>query len=101
MAQPNQFTFDFKELATALVKEQGIHEGLWGVYIEFGFTATNLNTDPSQVSLTPAVINIVQKIGIQRFAESNNLTIDAAEVNPTPKATSGARNAGARKLRNS
>jgi hypothetical protein len=82
MAEASNYMFDYKELAEALIKQQGIHEGLWGVRIEFGIGAGNLPQDPSGDVLLPAAIVPVQKIGIQRFKKPNNLTVDAAEVNP-------------------
>jgi hypothetical protein len=87
MAEATQYLFEHKELAEALVKKQNIHEGLWGIYIEFGLGATNINSGSDIKVLTPSAIASVQKIGIQRFAEPNNLTIDAAVVNPAPKTT--------------
>jgi hypothetical protein len=33
----------------------------------------------------PTAIIPVKRIGLQRFGEANNLTVDAAEANPLPK----------------
>lgn len=79
MPEADRFLFELKELAEVLVEKQGILQGHWGVYIEFGLAAANIPTGPNQI--TPASINLVQKIGIQKFAEPNSLTVDAAEVN--------------------
>lgn len=87
MPEIASFLFTHKEVAAALVKEQDIHEGLWGVSIEFGFGAANV-PGPDGDTMLPAVIIPVLKIGIQRFDEANNLTVDAAEINPAPKARS-------------
>ena len=76
-------TFAHKEVAEALVKQQGIHEGVWGIYVEFGIGAANVR-HAETADLNPAAIVPIVKIGIQRFDELNNLTVDAAEVNPTP-----------------
>ncbi|MCA1728229.1 MAG: hypothetical protein LC751_02095 [Actinobacteria bacterium] len=81
MAQVNQIFFSYREVAEALVKQEGIHEGWWGVYLEFGLTAANINAAPD-ADVTPAAIIPIQRIGLQRFEEANNLTVDAAEVNP-------------------
>ena len=85
MPETQNFVFDHRELATALVKQQSIHEGLWGIYIEFGIAGANISSDPNGTSVVPAAIVPVLKIGIQRFPKSNNLTVDAATVNPKPK----------------
>jgi hypothetical protein len=84
MAEVKTYLFDFKEVAEALIKKQGIHEGLWGIYMEFGIAAGNIPAGPSQQVLLPAAIVPVVKIGIQRFDQPSSLTVDAAEVNPTP-----------------
>jgi hypothetical protein len=88
MAEATNYTFGFQELAAILVRQQGITQGLWGIYVEFGLGAANINTAPGEKVLAPAAINIVQKIGIQQFPEANNLTVNAAEVNPQKSAKS-------------
>lgn len=84
MAEVKTYLFDYKEVAEALVKKQEIHEGLWGIYMEFGIGAANISIDPSDQALLPAAIIPVRRIGIQRFDTPNSLTVDAAEVNPSP-----------------
>jgi hypothetical protein len=84
MAEVKTYLFDYKEVAEALVKKQGIHEGLWGIYMEFGIGAGNIPAGPSEKMLLPAAIVPVVKIGIQRFDTASSLTVDAAEVNPAP-----------------
>ena len=83
MVEAEKFAFDHKEVAEALVKHQGIHEGIWGVSMQFGLHAANVALSDQQIN--PAAIVGVIKIGIQKFETENNLTIDAAKVNPRPK----------------
>jgi hypothetical protein len=80
MPEVQQYAYTFKELAEALVRQQGIHEGLWGVYVEFGIAAGNIGPTPEDVR--PAAIVPILKLGLQRFSEPSTLTVDAAEVNP-------------------
>ena len=91
MAEAQNYLFEYKEVAEALIKKQGIHEGLWGIYMEFGIGG--INTGPSDDALLPTAIVPVVKIGIQRFDKPNNLTVDAAKANPlvldTSRASSG------------
>jgi hypothetical protein len=75
------YIFDYKEVAAALVKQQGLHEGLWGIYMEFGIGAGNI-PGPSENTMFPTAIVPVMKIGIHRFDTPNPLTVDAAEINP-------------------
>jgi hypothetical protein len=76
-------TITLAELTTVLIKELDVHEGLWGPFFEFGFGAANVATAPDGKSFVPAAMNFVQKVGIQRFDSPNNLTVDAAQVNPS------------------
>lgn len=81
MAIADRYTFTHQELAEMMVKSQDIHEGNWGLYVEFGLKGTNVKTDES---MAPAALVLVQKLGLQRFEESSPLAVDAAEVNPVP-----------------
>lgn len=86
MPEAKSYTFGYTELAEVLVKKLDIHEGLWGLYIEFNFGAANVGASPDGKSLAPAAIAAIKSIGIQRFDAPNNLTVDAAVVNPMPPA---------------
>jgi hypothetical protein len=80
MPETKIITFDHKEIARALVQEQGIKEGYWGIYLEFGIQGANISLPPSQDTLVPAAIVPVLKIGIQRFNSPNSLTVDASKL---------------------
>jgi hypothetical protein len=82
-AEAKVYTFSIEEVVEALVKKEQIHEGIWGIYIEFGFGVANVPTSAEATSFRPAVINSVNKMGIQRFdSPIGNLTVDASKVNP-------------------
>ena len=83
MAEVSQYVFDFKEITEALVKKQGIHEGIWGIYVEFGLNAANLG--PTDEQLLPTALVGIKKIGIQRMEKETNLGVDASKVNPNQK----------------
>ncbi len=82
MAEPNQYTFNYDELVEALLKKQGIHEGVWGIYFEFGIQGANA-PGPSGEPLPIAIVPIV-KVGLQRAKEGIKYPgeVDAAIVNP-------------------
>ncbi len=82
MAEPTQYTFTYKEVVEALIKQQGIHEGTWGIYIEFGIQGANAGPSPDQ--LMPAAIVPVVKIGLQRVEADKPLpgAVDASVANP-------------------
>lgn len=83
MPEPTQISFSHQEVATALVKAQGIHDGIWGLFIKFGIRAMNVGT--GDADLQPSAIVPVLSIGLQRFEKINNLSVNAAEVNPATK----------------
>jgi hypothetical protein len=87
MAEPTQFTFDLKEAATALVKQQGLHEGLWMVSFEIGLVAGIIGQTPA-TSMPAAFVqfNKLQLIRQDQVPPPHpHLTVDAAEVNPKAK----------------
>lgn len=91
----------FKELAELLIRERGIHEGHWGIFVRFALSAANVNVEPADGSastrLAPTALVPIVELGIQKYAEPLEFTVDAAEVNPAPKgAKKGASKKGAK-----
>ena len=86
MAEASQIIFSYKEVVTALLKQEGIHEGVWGIYVKFGIKGANFGE--SDDTLTPTAIVPVLALGLQKFEKINNLSVDAAVVNPATSATS-------------
>lgn len=84
MAEVQEYVFSYKEVVEALLKQQGIHEGLWSLRVEFSLGAANINTIAGSKELMPAAIIPVKSIGLQRGAEDNSMTVDAAKANPKP-----------------
>ena len=80
MGEAQLITLSFKELAEILVKKQDIHEGFWGIYVKFGIRA--INAGQTEEDLRPTAIVPIQEVGLQKFDELNNLSVDAATVNP-------------------
>lgn len=80
MAEATQFAFSHQEVVEALIKKQGLHEGLWGLYVEFGLAAANVGPDSNAIN--PAAVVAVSKVGIIKTDKPTNLTVDAAKVNP-------------------
>ena len=69
------------EVVTAILKAKGIHEGRWALSVNFGFGASNIGPDPT--ALNPTAVVSVFGLGIRSSNEpDNNLTVDAAVVNP-------------------
>ncbi len=82
------YRFSYKEVVEALIKQQGLHEGLWMLGVEFGLGAINVNTVEGSNELTPAAIVPLKTITLQRGIEDNSLTADASVVNPRSKLVS-------------
>ena len=80
MPEATQYTFSHKEVVEALIKKQGLHAGLWMLYVEFGLGAANVG--PAEDQITPAAIVPLVKLGLQKGEKENALTVDAAKVNP-------------------
>ena len=82
MPEVANIIFTYKEVVTALLKEQNIHEGLWTLFVRFGLNAANLG--PNDDELRPVAIIPLLEIGLQKGEKENNITVDAAKVNPKP-----------------
>ena len=86
MAETKQVVFSHQEIATILVKEQGIHEGFWGIYFELGLAGGAVPAPPPTVAsgamVVPAAMVLIKNVGIIRFDQPNAMTVDASKVNP-------------------
>jgi len=80
MAEASQIVFSFKEIAEIMVKQQGIHEGIWGIYVKFGIGAMNMG--PTEDEVRPTAVVPILELGLQKFDKESNLTVDASKVNP-------------------
>ena len=80
MPKSSLILFSFQELATLMIKQQNIHEGIWGIYVKFAIGA--VNAPDATGTFFPTALVPVKELGLQKFDASNNLTVDAAKVNP-------------------
>ncbi len=80
MVKRDQIIFTHQEIATLIIKQQGIHEGHWSIYIEFGFDAADVNRNGQ--SLLPTALASVVHVGITRCEAIHPLAVDAAVANP-------------------
>jgi hypothetical protein len=87
MAEPVQeLNFSHKEVVEALIKQQGLHEGLWMLSIRFGIGAINVHPPEGEKGeIAPAAIVPIVGIGLRKVNTLNPLALDAAQINPTPK----------------
>jgi hypothetical protein len=80
MAEASQIMFSFKEIAELMIKRQGIHEGIWGLFVKFGLAAANVG--PSEGEVRPTAMIPILEMGLQKFDKESNLTVDASKANP-------------------
>ncbi len=85
MPEISQISFKHTEIVELMLRKQGIHEGIWGLFVKFGFGASNVG--PTESELNPAAIIPVLEIGLQKFEKETNISVDAAKVNPKPAET--------------
>jgi hypothetical protein len=83
MPETSQITFSYKEVVEALIKAHDIHEGIWGLFVNFGIGAAN--TGPNDTELKPTALIPILALGLQKFEKETNISVDAAKVNPKPQ----------------
>lgn len=86
MAEATTYQFSHKEVVEALIKQQGLHDGIWSLTVEFGFGVAN--TGPGPDELNPTAIIPVSKLGIIKSKALTNLSVDASVINPAGKKAS-------------
>jgi len=80
MADVGIYNFSYQEVVEALIKHQGLHEGIWQLSPGLSMNASNLG--PNANNLRPTVMISIGPIGLLKVNQETNLTVDAAKVNP-------------------
>lgn len=80
MPEISNIIFSYKEVVSALLKAQGIHEGTWSLFVRFGLNAANVGENENE--LKPCAIIPLLEIGLQKGEKENNISVDASKVNP-------------------
>ncbi|MBA3016363.1 MAG: hypothetical protein KKD63_15880 [Proteobacteria bacterium] len=77
--------FSLIELTKILIKNQGIHDGLYNLAVQFQFAVGAIG--PSPDSICPGAMIGLSRIGLAKIeVEKENInTVNAATVNPEPK----------------
>lgn len=83
MSDPAPNFLNHADVVTLLIKELDIHEGIWSLALELQFGALTVGQD--EQSLYPAGLVSVKSIGLTKAVKENNISVDAARVNPKPK----------------
>jgi hypothetical protein len=83
--QVEEYNFSNRELIEALIKKQGLHEGIWMLGLRFGLGGANVNHPDDPLQSAPAAIIPVVGFSLRKKDTLNPLALDAAVVNPRPK----------------
>jgi hypothetical protein len=77
--------FSLVEMTEILIKNQGLHEGLYNLSVQFQIAVGAVG--PSPELICPGAMMGISRIGLSKTEEGkeNNHTVNAAEVNPAPK----------------
>lgn len=77
--------FSLVEITEILIKEQGIHEGIYNLAVQFNFAFGAVG--PSPESIFPGAMMGISRIGLSKVEEdkTNIHSVNAAEVNPIRK----------------
>jgi hypothetical protein len=81
MAEANRYEFTHKEVAAALVRQQGVKKGIWALTFKFGIIGGL--TGPRSEEATPTAMVQIASIGIEKVDYESHLSVDAAKVNPS------------------
>lgn len=79
------YKFSHLEVVEALIKKQGLHEGIWMLSLQFGIGGINVTNPENHEDLTPAAVVPVVSIGLRKKDALNPLALDASVVNPLHK----------------
>jgi hypothetical protein len=85
VAESTQLTFELRETAIALIKQQGIHEGFWMLAFQINFTVGVFGTMAEDVA--PGLLARVEKVQLSKLNAQGPhppFAVNAAEVNPAP-----------------
>jgi hypothetical protein len=78
----SEHRFTLQELAAALIRQEGIHEGQWVLNVTFAATGTSVRADPESGSSVPGLLVSVTGVTLVQATAPSPSTIDAAVVNP-------------------
>lgn len=83
---PNLITdFSLSELTEILIKDQGLHEGLYNLSVQLQIGVGTVG--PSPELICPGAMLGVSRIGLSKTekGKENIHTVNAAKINPKPK----------------
>lgn len=83
MARGDKLRFDLRDLATALLRHEGIHVGRWRLDVDFSMTRAEVG--PSEQGALPGVVLAFNGLELQRCDDApagSPQVFDATKENP-------------------
>jgi hypothetical protein len=78
LSETKTITFTHKEVVEALIKYQGLKEGIWQLYLEFGIAGANVQFSPDEAH--PSAVIPVKKIGLTKVDIEGLLAVNTASL---------------------
>lgn len=77
--------YELRDLAALMVKDQGLHDGLYELSIEIQVAVGVVG--PDKDSVLPGALIGFKSAGLRKVEKANRLSVNAAEVNPRTSKT--------------
>jgi hypothetical protein len=84
----SEHKYSIEELLSALLRDQGIHEGHWALNVEFSATGASVKPHDAAARTLPGLIVSMNSATLRRADSTAAGAIDAAIVNPRKSAAS-------------
>jgi hypothetical protein len=78
----SEHKYSIEDLLTALLRDQGIHEGHWALNVEFSATGASVKPQDNPERTLPGLIVSLNSATLLRTDSAAAGTVDAAVVNP-------------------
>ena len=78
MAEVTQYNFSLTDVASLLMQDAGITDGLWTIGVSFGITVAAAGPDKDHVR--PSALVSVEQLVLSKGTDQGPLTFDAAEL---------------------
>jgi len=82
MTENQQFDYSNQELVSLILKQNKIHDGHWVLAAKLTFSAMNIASLPDGSDASPAGVVALTGIRIERVAEPQPFSLNAAVLNP-------------------
>lgn len=81
----DEHKFSVESLIGALLRDQGIHDGRWGLNVEFSAMGTAVPIPGNATGTLPGLVVSVVSTTLRRIDSGVDGGVDAAAVNPAKK----------------